>query len=114
MNRFTTFFINNISSNNNIVRFVFRSAMISNTLLGNNFRLILYKCGLNRNMFVNEVIDAKTICDKMIGEWKGCHKNADIQLGCHIQELVQRRDSLEPWILTKTEIQSVIDMFAIS
>ena len=63
MNRFTNFYINNISSNNNIVRFVFRSAMISNTLLGNNFRLILYKCGLNRNMFVNEVIDAKTICD---------------------------------------------------
>ena len=88
--------------------------MISNTLLGNNFRLILYKCGLNRNMFVNEVIDAKTICDKMVGKWKQCRKNVDIQLGCHIQELVQRRDSLEPWILTKTEIQSVIDMFALS
>ena len=114
MNRFINYFMNNICSDNSIVRFVFRSAIINETSLGNNFRYILYKCGYNRNIFDNEVIDAKSLCNKITDLWNGCHKNEDIQIGCHIMELVQRRDSLEPWILTKAEIQSVVEMLSTS
>ena len=114
MNRFTNFFMNNICSDNTILRFVFRSALTPDTFLGNNFRYILYKCGYNRNIFENNVIDAKYVCDKIINMWNKSHKIEDIQVGCHIHELVQRRDSLEPWILTKAEIQGVIAMLATS
>ena len=110
MHRFISYFINNICSDNSIVRFVFRSAIINETSLGNNLRYILYKCGYNRNIFDNDVVDAKSLCNKIIDMWNGSHKNEDIQIGCHILELVQRRDSLEPWILTKTDIQSVTVM----
>ena len=106
--------MNNVYSDNSIVRFVFRSAIINDISLGNNFRYILYKCGYNRNSFDNGVIDAKMLCDKILDIWNKCHKSEDIQLGCHILELVQRRDSLEPWILTKVEIQSVIEMLSTS
>ena len=37
-----------------------------------------------------------------------------LDYGCDINELVQRRDALEPWILTREEIQSVIEMLDIS
>ena len=96
MNRFINFFMKNISSDNNVVRFVFRSAIINNTLLGNNFRYILYRCGINRNIFKNQNINGKSICDKLIDIWNRSHKNVDMQLGCHIRELVLRRDTLEP------------------
>ena len=88
--------------------------LVNDTLLGNNFRYILYKCGYNRNIFENNDIDAKNICGKIIDIWNGSHRIEDIQVGCHINELVQRRDSLEPWILTKAEIQGVIEMLATS
>ena len=114
MIRFTNFFMNSICSNNIILNFVFRSALLNDTLLGNNFRYILYKCGYNRNIFENNDIDAKNICGKIIDIWNGSHRIEDIQVGCHINELVQRRDSLEPWILTKAEIQGVIEMLATS
>ena len=114
MHRFINYFINNMCSDNSIVRFVFRSAIINETSLGNNIRYILYKCGYNRNIFDNDIVDAKSLCNKIIDMWNGSHKNEDIQIGCHILELVQRRDSLEPWILTKAEIQSVIEMLSTS
>ena len=34
------------------------------------------------------------------------------RMGEHIVELTIRRDSLEPWLLSKSEIQSVIDMIS--
>ena len=48
LTRFVKYFINNLSYNN-VVKFVFGSAIINDTLLGNNFRYILYRCGFNRN-----------------------------------------------------------------
>ena len=102
----------NVYSDNSIISFVFRSALTNDTLLGNNFRYILYKCGFNRNTFDPETIDYKILNKKVIDNWNACHINDDIKIGCHINELVQRRDALEPWILKKAEIQNVIDMLA--
>ena len=36
----------------------------------------------------------------------------DKRLGEHILELIERRDSLDTWILNKKEIQDVIDMLS--
>ena len=59
-------------------------------------------------------INADDVYRKLIADWKCSIKDDDIRLGSHINELVQRRDALEPWILTKEETQSVIEMLAIS
>ena len=59
MIRFTNYFMNSICSDNSILRFVFRSALISDTSLGNNFRYILFRCGYYLYIFENDVIDAK-------------------------------------------------------
>ena len=114
MSRFIKYFINNLSSNNRIVKFIFRSAITNDTLLGNNFRFILYKCGYSRNTYEQGDINADDVYRKLIAGWKCSIKDDDIRLGSHINELVQRRDALEPWILTKEETQSVIEMLAIS
>ena len=114
LTRFIRYFMNNLSSCNSVVKFVFRSAITNDTLLGNNFRYILYKCGYNRNDYEQGHINVDDIHKKIIADWIGSFKNDDIRLGSHINELIQRRDALEPWILTKEETQSVIEMLAIS
>ena len=114
LTRFIRYFMNNLSSCNSVVKFVFRSAITNDTLLGNNFRYILYKCGYNRNDYEQGHINVDDIHKKIIADWIGSFMNDDIRLGSHINELIQRRDALEPWILTKEETQSVIEMLAIS
>ena len=114
MTRFVKYFISNLSSENKVVKFIFRAALTNDSLLGNNFRYILYKCGYSRNIYEQGNINANDIHRKLIADWKCRFKNDDIRLGSHINELVQRRDALEPWTLTKEETQSVIEMLAIS
>ena len=111
MTRFIKYFINNFNSTNSTIRFVFRSALSNETSLGNNFRYILYKCGFNRNTF-DASNGADNLSSIMIKNWKSSHQIDDIRVGNHMHELAQRRDALEPWILSKIEIQSVIDMLA--
>ena len=92
MTRFVKYIINNLSSKNRVVKFIFRSAITNDTLLGDNFRYILYKCSYSRNIFERGNINADDVHSKLIAEWKCSFKNGDIRLGSHINE---------PWILTK-------------
>ena len=114
LTRFIRYFMNNLISLNSVVKFVFRSAITNDTLLGNNFRYILYKCGYNRNDYEQGHINVDDIHKKIIADWIGSFMNDDIRLGSHNNELIQRRDAIEPWILTKEETQTVIDILAIS
>jgi len=49
----------------------------------------------------------------IVGDWKGNFNDNDFRISQHMIELIERRDSLEPWILSRTEIQSVLDMLAL-
>lgn len=104
----------NLCHKNNVVRNIFQSSLCNDTLLGNNIRYILYKCGYTREHIRSDLIDAKTLCNKIIEIWKDTQISDNVKLGTHIFELAKRRDSLEPWLLTKAEIQGVIDMLATS
>ena len=44
--------------------------------------------------------------------WKNNFMEEDIRISEQILELIEKRDSLEPWILNRGEIQNVIDMLA--
>lgn len=106
--------MNNLSIDSSIVKYIFRSAIINDTLLENHFRYILYRCRYNRNIYEQGIINADSVYSKLIADWNYSCKNDKIRLGSNTNELVQRRDTLEPWILTKEETHSVIEMLAIS
>ena len=114
MIRFANFFMKNLKSDNNIVRHVFNSSLSSDTLLGNNIRFILYKCGFNLEQIKSGELNGKLIRDIIISVWRESHVPENIRLGIHIYELALRRDSLEPWLLSKADIQNVIEMLATS
>ena len=44
--------------------------------------------------------------------WKNSFSENEVKVSEHILELIGRRDSLEPWILNRVEIQDIIDMLA--
>ena len=52
------------------------------------------------------------MCQKVIEKWNMKLNDNDKRLGEHILELIERRDSLDTWILNKKEIQDVIDMLS--
>ena len=49
----------------------------------------------------------------IIEDWQGSFNDNDFRISQHMLELIHRRDSLELWILNRTEIQSVLDMLAL-
>ena len=51
---------------------------------------------------------------RLISEWQISLNENDKRISEPVVELIKMRDSLEPWILSKTEIQSVLDMLAVS
>ena len=53
------------------------------------------------------------ICKMIIEDWQSSFNDNDFRISQHMLELIHRRDSLEPWILNRTEIQNVIDMLAL-
>ena len=109
---FIKFYLNNMQSSNSLVKYVFQSAFSNDTRLGNNIRYILFKHNLTVCSFKHETTDFNTIWNIILCNWK---KNCDeysIRTGEHILELIGRRDSLEPWILSKSEIQEVIDLIS--
>ena len=53
------------------------------------------------------------LCNMIIEDWQSSFNDNDFRISQHMLELIHRRDSLEPWILNRTEIQSVIDMLAL-
>lgn len=112
LKRFVKFYLKNIQSNNTIVNFVFNSALSNDTRLGNNIRYVLYKYDLSLRDIENGELNFETIWYSILNEWKTEIKDEHEKLGKHILELVMRRDCLEPWILSKKEIQEVIDMIS--
>ena len=111
---FVKFFINNMQSSNSIVKFVFQSALSNNTRLGNNFRYILYSNDLSLSDDCQIYMDTNSLCKVIMDKWnRDCDENTS-RLATHILELIMRRDSLDPWILSKKEIQDVIDLISTS
>ena len=58
-------------------------------------------------------LDYNELSNMIIEDWKGNFNDNDFRVSQHMLELIERRDSLEPWILSRTEIQSVLDMLAL-
>ena len=112
LTRFMRYFSTNVESNNSIVRYIFQSAVREDSRLGNNLRYILHKVNFNvRDIIVNE-INHMEICKNNINSWKNSFSENEVKVSEHILELIGRRDSLEPWILNRVEIQDIIDMLA--
>ena len=53
------------------------------------------------------------MCNRIVKDWQSNFNDNDFRISQHMLELIQRRDSLEPWVLNKTEIQNVLDMLAV-
>ena len=101
-----------MQSSNSIVKYVFQSALSNDTRLGNKMRYILYKHNLNVNYFKDGHTDVSALWNIILSKWNRSYNEHSKRTGEHILELVCRRDSLEPWILTKGEIQEVIDLIS--
>ena len=101
-----------MQSSNSLVEYVFQSAFSNDTRLGNNIRYILFKHNLTVCSFKHETTDFNTIWNIILSNWKNNCDEYSIRTGEHILELIGRRDSLEPWILSKSEIQEVIDLIS--
>ena len=52
------------------------------------------------------------LCNKIVEKWNSNVREVDKRVGEHILELINRRDSLDKWILDKKEIQDIIDMLS--
>ena len=111
---FVKFFVNGMQSNNSIIKYVFESALNNDTRLGNNFRYILYRHGMTINDFKEANLDSVVLCDLIMKQWNNsCDENSK-RIAEHILELISRRDNLEPWILSKAELQDVIQLISTS
>ena len=103
-----------MQSKNSIIKYIFLSALDEDSRLGNNFRRILYMNGMTTNDFRHMNIDSEELCNLILMKWNNSLEEASIKTGEHILELISRRDSLDPWILSKAEIQDVIQMISTS
>ena len=108
---FIKFYLNNLHSSNSVVKYVFQSAL-NNTRLGINIRYILFKHNLTISHFKNETTDFTSMWNIIFGTWNSSFNEYSKRTGEHILELIYRRDSLEPWILSKAEIQEVLDLIS--
>ena len=91
---------------------MFQASLSNDTRIGNNIRYILYKYNLTVDYLKHENTDFNTLWNVILSKWKmSCDDNFK-RIGEHILELVSRRDSLEPWILSKGEIQKVINLIS--
>ena len=111
---FVKFFVNNIQSENSVVKFVFQSSLSNDTRLGNNFRYILYEHGLRINDMNQANMDLNTLCNTILNKWNLSCDESNMRTAMQILELIMRRDTLEPWLLSKKEIQDVIDLISTS
>ena len=109
---FVKFYLNNMQSSNSVVNYVFQSALSNDTRLGNNIRYILYKHNLTLNYVKDVNTDFRTMWNVILNKWNSSNDEYSKRTGEHILELVCKRDSLEPWILTKGEIQEIIDLIS--
>ena len=109
---FVKFYLKNLQSSNSIVNFVFHSALSNDTRLGNNMRYILYKYDLSVNDIIYRDIEFNNIWNVIQTKLKNSNNGNSKRTGEHILELISRRDNLEPWILSKREIQEVIDLIS--
>ena len=107
------YFLSNVASNNSVVEYIFQSSVSENSRLGNNFRFILHKLNLNNRCMSLFDLDYNELSNMIVEDWKGNFNDNDFRVSQHMLELIERRDSLEPWILSRTEIQSVLDMLAL-
>ena len=114
LTRFIKYFFKNVASENSVVKYIFQSAIKENSRLGNNLRYILCKIKYDVHNLIGNDINFDEINERLISEWQMSLNENDKRISEHMLELIKRRDSLEPWILSKTEIQSVLDMLAVS
>ena len=70
-----------------------------------------FNVSLNPNIIDKQTTSTK-LCNMIVEQWNLNLSDGDKRVSEHIVELVQRRDSLEHWILSKKEIQDVIEMLS--
>ena len=58
--------------------------------------------------------DVNALSAVILDKWTMRSDDNNSRLATHISELIMRRDSLEPWILSKKEIQDVIELISTS
>ena len=104
--RYAGFYFSGILSSNCIVSSLFHNSLFYPTRLGNNIRCILEKvncCFSNiRNLSV-------TILKKRIlQQWGSSVLEGNVFKGQQIRQLIEQRDSLSKWLLTKHQCQDII------
>ena len=111
--RFVQFYFNCIKSDNDLVNYVFRSALTNDSRLGSNIRFILHKFNINVNyVFHDEDNIQSNLLKQIVNEYINMQNEPDIRVGEQILELIKHRDSLDIWLLNKKEIRDVIDMLS--
>ena len=111
--RFVQFYFNCIKSDNDLVNYVFRSALTNDSRLGSNIRFILHKFNVNvNNVFHDEDNIQSDLLKQIVNEYINMQNEPDIRVGEQILELIKHRDSLDIWLLNKKEIREVIDMLS--
>ena len=111
MKRFVKFFFDSLNSDNNVIKYIFRSSMTHNSRIGANYRYMMYELNISLNIDYKDILEmSNEFCNMVIERWNTGLNDIDKRLGEHVLELIERRDSLDTWILNKKEIQDVIEM----
>ena len=85
--------------------------MTHNSRIGANYRYMMYELNISLNIDYKDILEmSNEFCNMVIERWNTGLNDIDKRLGEHVLELIERRDSLDTWILNKKEIQDVIEM----
>ena len=106
--RFMKFFCKGMLNENDTVSFIFNHAIHNSSRLGKNLLFICKKYKLNIRR-INSCNYDKEILDSWI---KSCCTE-DVRVGHQIREIVEMRDSLEPWLLDYIQCNNMIEYLAV-
>jgi hypothetical protein len=103
---FIKYFYNGLQSDNNLVNFIFRNAICSNTRIGCNLNVILGSLCLNSCSVLS--YNPNLLCRKLCNNWWNDCKEQDIRYGAHIREVVFMRDSSSESFLSASQYKDII------
>jgi hypothetical protein len=109
--RFTGFYFYGITSCNPIVCNMFNNSIFYPTRMGNNMRHVLEKIDLTTSHI--NLLCVSNIKKSFTQYWGNTILESDVYRGQQIRHLINQRDSLSDWLLSKQQCQDIVNVLCI-